>query len=134
MPAPAQRFERPIAGDSYEQVARDDAMQRMLAGIIPEWVRGSVFLENLNATTGERDGFLFDTASAATYVAHGLGRAHRGWIWGRVRQNTTGTAVEPEVIEMADDDALWITGFEDTHIQLRAGAALVAFRGWIIAF
>jgi hypothetical protein len=82
-----------------------DPVARALAKILPEWARGSRLIEAVAVST------------TPVYVAHKLGRAHRGWILARV----VGAAAVA-VWELQTTDAAYKADLAATHLQLDAGA------------
>jgi hypothetical protein len=103
------QLERPSAGQSAEDTRLQDAIERSLRKVLPEWARGSQLVKDVTFTSGQ-----------TSYVAHNLGRAHKDWILARVR---TATA---NLFEIDAAHADWSEARASTHVQLRAGASFTA--------
>lgn len=104
-------LDRVVSGDSQQQTFRDDATERGLARVLPEWLRGSKLLDN--------DGEHYTTSSGTEIkIEHGLGRQHRGFFL--VNKRFTGATAtsngERGVFEDPDDT------FFDTFLNLQCAS------------
>jgi hypothetical protein len=103
------QMERPSAGKTPDETRSQDAIERSIRNAQPERSRGEQLAKDVSFTSG-----------VTSYVAHNLGRPHKGWFVVHVR------VANANIFEIGTTHADWSATRANTHVQLRAGATFIA--------